>query len=282
MNSLQPEIGRLELEEFRFFQSKILSLAGISLGQVKLDLVQSRLRTRLLTLGLSDFKAYREYLERLPDGDNEWEVFVNSLTTNKTDWFRESEHFDFVVNDFIPVWKTMGKKHLSVWCAASSTGEEPYSLALILSDALKDSDITFEVIASDIDTKVLAYAKNGVYAKNVLNQIPLKFHKSCFCYGSGEISEWMKVRKEIKSKVTFLQINLAMPPYPVNKKFDLILCRNVLIYFSPAVIQTVINGIYDCGEKESVLMIGHAESIQTVKTSWKFYRPTIYFKGKFF
>lgn len=282
MNIFQPEIGKLGLEEFRFFQTKIFSLTGITLGQAKLDLVQSRLRTRILALGLPDFKSYREILERLPDNDSEWELFVNSLTTNKTDWFREPEHFDFLINDFLPAWRKLGKKHLSVWCAASSTGEEPYSLALTIEDALKDSGISFEILASDIDTRVLSYAKNGVYARNLLNQIPSKFHKTGFCFGTGDISEWMKVKKEIKSKVTFLQINLAKPPYPVNKKFDLILCRNVLIYFSPSVIQTVINGIFDCGEKESVLIIGHAESIQTISSSWKHYRPTIYFKGKIF
>jgi len=271
---------QMDREEFDYFRTKIYSLAGISLSDAKLDLLQARLRSRVSSIGLSSFKEYRSYLESLSPTDDEWETFINLLTTNKTDWFREPEHFNYIINEFLPKWISLGKKHLSVWCAACSTGEEPYSLSLILNEALKGTGITYHILASDIDTKVLKIAQNGVYSRNVMYQIPEKYHRTGFCLGTKEISSWMKVRKEIKVPIQFKQLNLTLQPFDLTDRFDLILCRNVMIYFNPETVRKVVEGIYKVADKNSVLVIAHSESLQNITTSWKYHRPSIYFKGK--
>jgi chemotaxis protein methyltransferase CheR len=270
---------KLSLDEFDYFRSKIHSLAGISLSNAKLDLIQARLRSRVHHLGLGDFRSYRNHLENLPSSDPEWELFINVLTTNKTDWFREDEHFRFITQKFLPQWLKLGRKHLSVWCAASSTGEEPYTLSLVLNQALKQTGISYKILATDIDTKVLSIAKNGVYPKDRLSQIPPNYHAE-FVPGTKDISAWMKVRKCIKKKVEFRQLNLNHSPYELNEKFDLILCRNVLIYFNPETIAKVTQGLHACATKDAVLLIAHSESLQNITSSWKFVRPSIYQKGK--
>lgn len=271
----------LSVQEFDYFRSRIFDLAGISLSEAKRDLIQSRLRPRLVATGMEDFLEYRKYLESLPPSHEEWEAFTNLLTTNKTDWFREKEHFNYIVSDFLPKWKTLGKKHLQVWCAASSTGEEPYTLSLVLNEALKGSGITYEIQASDIDTKVLRQAVNGVYPKDRLSFIPDKYHSN-FALGSGEIAGWMKVRKEIRGAVQYSQFNLTHLPYRWAKPFDLILCRNVLIYFNAETIRQVVDGFFGTATKDSVLIIAHSESLQNIKSNWKYIRPSIYSKGRVF
>lgn len=278
MNAPLLESMTMSEEEFRFFRQKIFELAGISMTEGKLELLQSRLRVRVTKLGLTGFKEYKKFLQQLGPDHEEWIYFVNQLTTNKTDWFREEEHFHFLINDFLPAWKKLGKSHLSVWCAASSTGEEPYTLAMVLHRNLRSSGITFEVLATDIDTKVLSFADNGVYPKTGLGLVPREYHDS-FIIGSGEIDGWMKVRKEIKEKVKFRQLNLVNPDVS-QVNFDIIFCRNVLIYFSPETIEKVIDGLFERAAKDSLLVISHSESLQNVSTKWKYVRPTIYQKGR--
>ncbi|MES2525578.1 MAG: protein-glutamate O-methyltransferase CheR [Bdellovibrionota bacterium] len=276
---LKPAV--MAQQDFEFFRARIFSLAGISLSEAKLDLLQSRLRPRLLATGLSNFREYRKFLEEIENDHDEWEIFTNLLTTNKTDWFREIEHFTYLTEEFLPRWKKLGKKHLTVWCAASSTGEEPYTLSLVLEQALHGTGITFEIQASDIDTKVLNQARNGVYDVMRLSQVPDKY-KNGFLVGTGDISNWMKVKKKIKAPVTFSQVNLTKIPYRWKQPYDLVMCRNVLIYFNQDTIRQVVEGFYQVGCPDSVLIIAHSESLQNIKTSWKYIKPSIYSKGKIF
>lgn len=270
---------QLSAKAFEYFQFKIYSLAGISLSGAKHDLVQTRLRSRILTLGLPDYESYKDYLKSKSEDDPEWEAFINLLTTNKTDWFRESGHFDFITDEFLPRWKKLGKTHLNVWCAASSTGEEPYTLSLILHEALKESGHTYSILASDIDTRVLKTAVNGVYPIEFLPQIPERYQQIGFALGKEDISGWMKVKKEIRQHVEFMQFNLTKYPYPHVQKFDLVLCRNVLIYFNQETINRVVENIYQVTNPEGILIIAHSESLQNLATPWKYLRPSLYFKG---
>jgi chemotaxis protein methyltransferase CheR len=278
MNALLKNEIALSKSDFDFVRMRIYELAGISLTEAKLDLVQSRLRQRVVGLKLKDLSDYLSYLHSIPSEHEEWEFFVNQLTTNKTDWFREIDHFDFLIKQFIPKWLKLGKKKLSVWCAASSTGEEPYTLSLVLAEALKGSGVIYEIIASDIDTKVLAQAKNGVYRKDRLEQVPNRYQHA-FSLGTGEISDWMKVKESIKRPVQFQPLNLTSIPYPWSGEFDLVMCRNVLIYFNAETIQKVVQGIYQTAKKDSVLIIAHSESLQNIESSWKYFKPSIYIRG---
>lgn len=272
---------KLSPAEFDFFRTKIFELSGISLTQAKSVLVQARLRARIVELGMKEFQQYRKYLEPLPHNHLEWQSFINMLTTNKTDWFREDEHFKYITDVFLPKWMKLKKKELNVWCAASSTGEEPYTLSMVLSEALKGTGISYKIFASDIDTRVLSVAQNGVYPKDVLHQVPDKY-QGCFAIGTEEISEWMKVKNVIKSKVSFGQVNLTQTPYQVEGEYDLIMCRNVLIYFNAETIAQVLKSLNHVAAQESVLMVSHTESFQEIKNIWKYIRPSIYYKGSHF
>lgn len=282
MNALKEDLlDSLDPAEFRYFKNKIFELAGISLSDAKIDLVRTRLRSRLQANRLSSYYEYKQLLETLSANDPEWESFINILTTNKTDWFREPEHFEYLKSVFIPQWLKLGKKHLKVWCAASSTGEEPYTLALVLSEALKTTNITFEIIASDIDTTVLQTAKNGVYHVDRLYQIPSSYQQN-LVLGTGDISSWFKLKKEIKNCVQFRQLNLVSKEYGFQHKFDIVFCRNVLIYFDQRTISEVVTKIHHHCEHDSVLIIGHSESLQNTNSPWNYKKPSIYTKGKKF
>lgn len=277
--SLHLEQIQLNDEDFSFFQKAIYDYAGISLTLMKRELIQSRLRTRVLTLGFSRFQDYRLHLKNLPRGDDEWQCFINLLTTNKTDWFREEDHFVILQNEFIPQWLKQKKKILKVWCAASSSGEEPYTLALVLDELFKKSALDFDILATDIDTSVLEKAKAGVYAKDRLDQIPEKYHAH-FDLGTKDISSWMRVSKKIKDKIRFEQFNLVQQTYPHLLEFDLIFCRNVLIYFNKETIGLVAENLFEAAGRESVLFISHSESLQNIDTKWIYKKPSIYLKGK--
>ena len=272
---------KLDPEDFDFFRSSLLDLAGISLNDAKLDLVQTRLRSRVIKLKMNSFAEYGNYLKKNGSSDEEWQVFINLLTTNKTSWFREPEHFEYIASEFLPLWEQQGKNHLSVWCAASSTGEEAYSLSLLLNSILGKKGISYSIVASDIDTRVLSVAQNGVYERKNVEMIPARFHKE-FSYGTGDISNWIKIKGHIKEHVTFKQLNLSKLPDDFPEAFDLILCRNVFIYFNSQTIETVVKKFYSSAALNAVLIIAHAESLQNIPVPWEYKNASIYTKGKIF
>ena len=265
--------------DFQAFREMIRDRAGISLSPAKRDLVQSRLRDRLSALRLPTHAEYRKLLEGLSDGDPEWQEFVNCLTTNKTDWFREPQHFRELEEGFLPRWRELKKSHLKVWCAASSTGEEPYTLSLVLHRLLKPSGLTYEILASDIDTEVLSYAANGVYSwSRIEGQVP-ELYRSGFVRGRDGIEDWGRVREEIRKPVSFRQVNLMEGLPGPSEEFDLIFLRNVLIYFDAAGATNVVEKLFEHAAKDALLVIAHSESLQNVKTRWRYRRPSLYHKG---
>ncbi len=279
MNSLEKEQIKITNDDFLFFQRMIKEMAGISLSSHKTHLVQSRLRSRIIKLGMEHFSDYRKYLQTLNEDHEEWQIFVNQMTTNKTEWFREEEHFRILIEEYLPQWLKLKKQYLKVWCAASSSGEEAYSLALCLDSFFKNTDISFEIVATDIDTNVLNWAKSGVYPKEHLLTIPEHYHSRGFDFGTKEISSWVRVNKRIKDKITFEKFNLAQNQYPWKEKFDVIFCRNVLIYFNKTTIRSVVENSFSAASENAALFIAHSESLQNVETSWRYFRPSIYFKG---
>jgi chemotaxis methyl-accepting protein methylase len=269
----------LSEQEFFYFRDLIGNIAGISLSTGKKELIRSRLRSQVQSLGYSGFTEYRKHLESLASDDPEWQKFVNLLTTNKTDFFREPKHFDFLIHDFIPQWLRLGEKTLKIWSCASSTGEEPYTLAMVLKKYLpKDRD--FKILATDIDTNVLAKAKNAVYPISKLIEIPLEYQTDSINRGSGEVANWFHIKSDLKDKIVFKQHNLVENTYPGDDVFDLILCRNLLIYFSPETIGKVVQKLYQSAKPDGFLFIGHSESLQGISTSWKMQKPSIFSRDK--
>lgn len=280
MNVFENKI--LTDEDFLFFKEKIFISSGINLNLSKKTLVASRLNAHLDKLNILTFHDYRKFLESKNGNDPEIQSFINLLTTNKTEWFRENEHFVFMVNNFLPLWKKQKKTMLKIWSAASSSGEEAYTIAVILHHLLDKSGINFEITGSDIDTSMLEIGNNGVYKKEQLQNIPLEYHRY-FDQGTLEIKDWMKVNKAVKGHVKFKQFNLKNDNYKdMNEKFDLIFCRNVMIYFTPETITEIAQGLFQNAADNAVLIISHSESLQNLKTSWKVKSPSIYTKGQLF
>ncbi len=274
----QPELT-LSKDDFLFFKEEIKKRSGINLSQLKTNLVQSRLRSRVVQLGLSSFQEYRQCLQRMQANDHEWQLFINQLTTNKTEWFREEMHFHFLVNHFLPRWEKSGKAHLNVWCGASSTGEEPYSLGMVLQQYFQAKPLSFSILATDIDTTVLQFGSNGIYPKVDLEKIPSPYH-SYLDRGTADIIDWLRINHKVKNKITFEKFNLTSEEYPWTGQFDLIFLRNVLIYFDEHMVRHVSEQCFKAAAPEAALFIAHSESLQNLKTSWSFREPSVYKKGK--
>ncbi len=277
-NSKESSQRLLSPEDMQFFCEAIAKRAGIWLKPSKLELVQTRLRSRLMALSLESYEDYREHLKSISKDDPEWEAFTNLLTTNKTDFFREPAHFDFLIREILPKWLATNQSTFKVWSAASSTGEEAFTLAMILSRSLPPGR-DFKILGTDIDTSVVAAASNAVYSQIKLPEIPLDYHADCIQKGRGQAQGWFRIRPELKEKVLFKPHNLMDRTAPGENVFDLVLCRNVLIYFAPETIEFVQKKIFSTVKPGGHLFIGHSESFQGFAHHWKGVAPSIFKKG---
>lgn len=265
-------------EDFAYFQALVFKLSGITLSDKKRDLLLTRLSSYVNKNNLGSYTDYRKYLEALPENHEEWQNFINLMTTNKTDFFREIRHFEYIEEVLIPKWIQSKKTEIKVWSAACSTGEEPYTLAMFL-EAKLPAGMTYKIFASDIDTNVLNKAKNGVYSMIKESEIPEEYRKNSIQYGRGEISDWFRIKSSLKSKITFANFNLVDDTLD-SEKFDLILCRNVMIYFSRAIVEKVANNLSKSCADDGILFIGHSESLQGTKTPWQVTTASVYSKNR--
>lgn len=267
----------LEDNDFIFFKDLIHQLAGINLSNEKKQLVQARLRSLIIENELSSFTEYKKFLKNQQSGSPEFQKFINHLTTNKTDFFRESDHFNYLVTKFIPEWLKTNRQTLNVWSCASSTGEEIYTLSMVFKHHLpKDRD--FKILATDIDTEVLAKARNGVYPISRLSEIPLMYQNDFVTVGSGDVSKWFKIRGGIRQQISFTKHNLLEDLEIKGAPFDLIFCRNVLIYFSKETLEEVVGRLFIKSSVGGSLFIGHSESLNGINTNWKLLQPSIYIR----
>lgn len=278
-SSLKAADSSLELseEDFLFFCETIEEKAGISLKASKQDLVKTRLRSCLSSKEFNSYSEYRHYLEKLPLNHQDWQYFINLLTTNKTDFFREKKHFDYILSTILPNWLKSKSKNFRAWSAASSSGEEAYTLAMLL-DRHMPKDRTFQILGTDIDSEVINFAKNAVYPFERSYEIPQEYH-SCLDFGHGSIENWFRIKNNVKSHVSFEQHNLITSGLPSQEKFDLVLCRNVLIYFAPYTIQKVSNKLFEATKSQGFLCIGHSESLQGIEHFWISTGPSIFKKN---
>jgi len=269
-------------QEFRLFQDLVKTQTGIALSEHKPSLVGSRLGRRLRALGLPSFRQYYEHL-RSEAGQAELENFVNAMTTNKTDFYRERAHFEFLQRELVPAWKARaartGERRIRIWSAGCSSGEEPYTIALTLRDTL-ESLLTWDIriLASDIDTHVLAHAAQGIYPADRVTDIPRPTLEGHFRRGTGAKAGLVQVAREVRNLVTFRQINLLEEPWPIRTVFDCIFCRNVIIYFDKQTIRRLVSRFATYVKEEGYLFLGHSESLYGVTDQFAFLRNTIYRK----
>ncbi|MDE2585181.1 MAG: chemotaxis protein CheR [Betaproteobacteria bacterium] len=256
--------------DFERVRKLIYQHAGISLSPVKQDMVYSRLARRLRATGI---KTFAEYLSRLEKGDpQEWERFVNSLTTNLTSFFREPHHFPILAS-FL---QKQGKRPIKIWCSAASTGEEPYSIAMTVQEALGNNADHVSIIASDLDTNVLATADKGIYSQDRVEKISPERLKRFFVKDIGSQEGTACVRPELRRMITFQRINLLDPSWPVRGPLDVIFCRNVMIYFDKPTQYKILSRFAPLLQRDGLLFAGHSESFLHAADLFRSLGKTVY------
>jgi len=256
--------------DFARVRALIYRQAGISLSEGKQEMVYSRLARRLRAKGISTFSAYLDGLE-LGSDSGEWEAFTNALTTNLTAFFREAHHFPLLAEHML-----RAKGPLTIWCSASSTGEEPYSIAMTACEAFGTLNPPVSIIATDIDTNVLETAANGVYPSDRIDKMAQDRVKRFFLRGKGERSGWVRVRPELREMVIYKPLNLLAPAWPLGGPFDVIFCRNVMIYFDKPTQSKILSRFAPLMKPDGLLFAGHSENFLHVSDVFRLRGKTVY------
>jgi chemotaxis protein methyltransferase CheR len=256
--------------DFSRVRALIYRQAGISLSESKQEMVYSRLARRLRARGMDSFVEYLDGLESGRDSA-EWEAFTNALTTNLTSFFREAHHFPILAEHARDM-----KAPLSVWCSASSTGEEPYSIAMTLCEAFGTLTPPVSIVATDIDTNVLETAANGIYPIDRLDKMPKERARRFFLRGKGEQAGMVRVRPELRQLIAFKPLNLLAPSWPLSGPFDVIFCRNVMIYFDKPTQSKILARFVPLMKAEGLLFAGHSENFMYVSDALKLRGKTVY------
>lgn len=270
-------------KEFSLFRELIYKEAGIALASGKQQLVESRLSKRLRTCNLTSFTQYYKYLNENDRNGEERLKMINALTTNKTDFFREQHHFDYLRSTVFPMLeqkaKETGERRIRIWSAACSTGEEPYTLAMTVLDHFGQTSFhgwDIRILASDVDTDVLKHAQKGVYAADRVSDVPREILKRHFLKTSKDPEAPVQVRPELQELITFRRINFIEPQWPINTFFDIIFCRNVMIYFDEPTQDRLLTRFADQLVPRGHLFIGHSESILRLDQVYTSLGSTIY------
>jgi chemotaxis protein methyltransferase CheR len=252
--------------DFQRVRSLIHSRAGIDLNAGKQNMVYSRLSRRLRERGFSAFRGYLDFLQTADEA--EWQEFVNCLTTNLTSFFREAHHFPVLATHL----KTRPAARL--WCSAASTGEEPYTMAMTVADTLGPS-ARVTIDASDIDTKVLATAQSGTYAGETVASLDTALLRRHFLKGAGANAGKVRVRPELRSMVSFRSFNLLADNWRIEP-YDVIFCRNVMIYFDRPTQRKVLERMHKCLKPDGLLFVGHSENFTEHRDLFKLSAKTVY------
>ena len=247
--------------------------SGITLHEGKRPLVMARLQKRLRAHGLTSFTAYLELVERDKKGD-ELVLLLDAIATNHTYFFREEQHFEMLASRVVPEWRAQRPSGpLRIWSAACSSGEEPYTIAMTLADL--PAPIDFGIVASDMSTKVLATAKSGVYKLSSVEALPRELLRRHFERGLGAQEGAARVMAGIRRHVSFQNLNL-LEITDLGERFDVIFCRNVMIYFDKSVQQRVVTMLERHLKPNGYLFISHSESLNGLAHSLKWVAPAVY------
>lgn len=255
-------------QDFEKVRKLIYDYAGIALSPTKHDMVYGRLARRLRALNLTSFQQYLQILER---GDNkEFELFTNSLTTNLTSFFRESHHFD-ILKPFLQDNKSQGT--FSIWCSASSTGEEPYSIAMAACEAFDSLRPPVKIIATDLDTNVLETAKTAIYSGDEVQKLtPQRVQKFFNRLADGRY----EVKQELRDMIVYRRLNLVEANWMIRGPFDAIFCRNVMIYFDKPTQLKILQRFAPLMKHNGLLFVGHSENLYHASDLFRLKGKTVY------
>ena len=264
-------------QDFKFVATKVYEKSGITLAEHKRDMVYGRLARRLRELELTSFKDYCNFIES-PEGESEVGNFVNAVTTNLTSFFRESHHFDHLKDELNKrSLDPKANKRIRIWSAASSSGPEPYSIAMSVCEGLKNYKAwDVKILATDIDTNMLDTAKSGVYDDSLLDKIPVGY-RGKYIVKSNKKDKKGVMAENIKNLITFKQLNL-MHQWPMKGPMDYVFCRNVVIYFDKPTQRELFKKISSLMLPGAILYIGHSENLFKVSDDFELIGRTIYRK----
>lgn len=264
-------------KEFHLLSAYIKENYGINLKEEKRTLVMGRLQSELVQKGFSDFSEYYKYIMDDKTG-NALEVLINKITTNHTFFMREADHFDFFRNISLPyIVGTEKKKDLRIWSAGCSSGEEPYTLAMLIDEYFGTEKLLWDskILATDISSKVLKEAMAGVYSNEEIATLPKHWRLKYFQKSDSDNSVLID---SIRNEVIYRKLNLMDEVFPFRKKFHVIFCRNVMIYFDAKTKNELVKKFYDSMEYGGYLFIGHSESLNREETKFQYVKPAIYRK----
>ncbi len=270
------ELGTLKLKKAQFqkISQLVYQLAGINLHSGKQELVKARLTKRLRALGLKSFDAYMDYLKHdHPDG--ELATMIEVMTTNKTSFLREPQHFDYLCRKVVP---ELRDRKIRVWSAGCSSGEEPYSTAIMLNESIRDLALwDLRILATDLSTRMLAWARRGIYDASHLQDVsPLLISKYFTCVERNPARRY-QIIPTLRHHVQFARLNL-MGEWPMRFPFDVIFCRNVMIYFDKSSQERLVNRFWNMLKPGGHLFIGHSESLAGSLHRFRYLEPAIYVK----
>ncbi|MFN8548707.1 MAG: CheR family methyltransferase [Candidatus Eisenbacteria bacterium] len=266
----------LRAEERAAFQQLIRRETGIALNDTKHELIASRIGRRVRALGLDSYGAYYRKLSEDDPSGAELREFIDCVTTNKTSFFREEHHFEFLQREFLPRFPASTGARLRIWSAACSSGEEPYSIAITLREAEAGAADRHEILASDISTRVLRQAELGVYDASLVADLPRARLERHFLRGTGQWAGQVRVRPEVRAMVRFSRINLMHERWPVARGLDLIFCRNALIYFDRPTQDAMLRRFARMLSPDGLLVLGHSENLTWLGELYERVGQTIY------
>ena len=270
---------KLTQSQFQTLSKFIYDELGIKLPDMKKVMLESRLQRRLRELGMNNFKDYIDFVFSKEGRQNEMVHMFDVVTTNKTDFFRENNHFEYM-NQFI--LKEVAQKNtnfVNIWSAGCSSGEEPYTLTIVLSEAIEKGLISdFKILATDISTRILKMAKDAIYPLNRIEEIPLHLKKKYFLKSKDPVNRTARVIPELRNKITFERLNFMDDVYNINQTFDIVFCRNVIIYFDHQTQERVIGKLCSKLKTGGYLFLGHSESIAGMNLPLQNIKPTVFRK----
>lgn len=266
-------------KEFELFKDYVYNEVGISLSDHKITLVQGRLAKRLRALGLKSYRDYYDYMIKDKTGEEAFHL-VSAISTNVTTFFREASQWEFLEEHLPTLLEKKRDKKLRIWSAASSSGEEPYSIAMFLRDHIPSVDSwDIKILATDISQKVLSKALDGIYEAKDVQNLSRAMLNNHFVEQKIDGKKYFEVKDTLKKMVMYRMFNLVYDNFGIFKnQFDIIFCRNVMIYFDPPTQQALVSRFYKILPPKGWLFVGHSESLTRNKNEFKLIQPSIYEK----
>jgi chemotaxis protein methyltransferase CheR len=271
---------KMSATDFQRLSSFIYDEYGIKMTPVKKTMLESRLQKRLTSLNIPSYKEYCDFLFSTAGKQQEVIQMIDLVTTNKTDFFREPAHFEFLTTQVLPVFiNHYPNRQLKVWSAGCSSGEEPYTLAMVLNEfSEKMQTIGYDITATDLSTQVLNKAVSAVYTEERIAGIPLQLKKKYFLKSKDPFKKTVRIMPQLRSKVHFARINFMDDTLDVSGDFDIIFCRNVIIYFDKTTQEKVINKLCAKLKPGGYFFLGHSESITNMRVPLEQLKPTVFRK----